>query len=86
MNYSYPLTGWVMPILSKVRAAPSCNTQWKGEEGNIPQWTGLEFAESQTAVENREKLSREIKSGAQKTSQLRDRWRWRRLSKRRYVV
>ena len=53
--------------------------RWKD---NIREWTGLEFAMSQRAVENREKWRKlVVRSSAvpQQTLQLRDRrrWRWR---------
>ena len=54
----------VMFPVHQVCPKPSCKAQWKGEEDkadrkigktNIREWTGLEFAKSQRAVENREK-------------------------------
>ena len=50
--------------------------QTKGWEDNIREWTGLEFAKSQTAVENREKWRKLVaKSSAvpQRPLRLRDR-------------
>ena len=50
--------------------------QW---EDNIREWTGLEFAKSKRAVENREKYRKlAVKSSVvlQRPSRLRDRWWW----------
>ena len=55
----------VFPV-HQVWPKPSCKAQWKGEEDKAGRkrggkttaghkWTGLEFATSQRAVENREK-------------------------------
>ena len=49
-------------------------------EDNIREWTGLEFAKSQRAVENREKWRKLIVKSSvvpQRPSRLRDKWRWR---------
>ena len=51
--------------------------RWKD---NIREWTGLEFAKSQRAVENREKWRKlVVKSSVvpQRPPRLKDRWRWR---------
>ena len=66
---------------------PSFKAQWKGQGGqkkrwedNITEWTGLEFAKSQTAVENREKWRKLVVKSfvvPQWPFWLRDRWRWR---------
>ena len=51
--------------------------QRKKWEDNIRKWTGLEFAESQRAVENREKwrkLVAKLSVVPQRPSRLRDRW------------
>ena len=54
----------VMSPVHRVWPKPSCKAQWKGDEDkadrkrwedNIREWTSLEFAESQRAVENGEK-------------------------------
>ena len=48
-------------------------------EDNIREWTGLEFAKSQRAVENREKWSKLVAKSSvvpQWPSWLRDRWWW----------
>ena len=56
----------VMFPVHQVWPKPPCKAHWKGEEDkadrqrkrlkdNIRQWTGMEFAKSQRAVENREK-------------------------------
>ena len=53
--------------------------QRKRWEDNIRKWTGLEFAKSQGAVENREKWRKlVVKSSVlpQRPSRLRDRWWW----------
>ena len=52
--------------------------QRKRWEDNIREWTGLEFAKSQRAVENREKWRKLVASVVpQRLSRLRDRWeRW----------
>ena len=34
---------------------PNLIKEWTGNEDNIREWTGLEFAKSQKAVKNREK-------------------------------
>ena len=50
--------------------------QKKRWEDNIREWTGLEFAKSQRAVENREKLRKLVAKSSvvpQRPSQLRDR-------------
>ena len=54
-----------MSLIHQVWPKPSCKAQCKGEEDkadktkrwedNIREWTGLEFAKSQRAVEKREK-------------------------------
>ena len=56
----------VMSPVHQVWPQTSCKAQGKGEEDksrqrkrwedNIGEWTGLEFAKSQRAVENREKM------------------------------
>ena len=72
---------WVWP-------KPSCKAQWKGEEnkadrerweGNIKEWTGLEFGKSQRAVENREKLRKLVAKSSvvhQRPWQSRNWWWW----------
>ena len=78
-------------------AKPSCKAQWKGEElkrqgrerkkwedNVIREWTGLEFAKSQRAVENREKWRKLVAKSSvvpQWPSWLRSRWdeRWERV-------
>ena len=53
--------------------------QWKRWQDNIREWTGLEFAKSQRAVENRKtwrKLLVKSSVAAQRPLRLRDRW-WR---------
>ena len=52
-------------------------------EDNIKEWTGLDFAKSQRAVENREiwrKLFVKSSVVSQRPSRKRDRWRWRNQS------
>ena len=54
--------------------------QKKRLEDNIRQWTGLELAKSQRAVENREKWRKlvvKLSVVPQQPVQWRDRWRWR---------
>ena len=77
----------VMFPVHQVWPKPSCKAQWKGEEDkadrqkkrredNIREWTGLEFAKSQRAVENREhwrKLVAKSSVVPQRPSRLRDR-------------
>ena len=49
--------------------------QWKRWENNIREWTGLEFAKSQLAVQNREKWRTQVAKSSvvpQRPSQLRD--------------
>ena len=72
---------WSCPPVHQVWPKPSCKAQRKGKvrrqgrqrkrwEDNIREWTGLEFAKSQTAVENREKWRKlvcEIICGASTT-------------------
>ena len=51
--------------------------QWKRWEDNIREWTGLEFAKSQRAVENREKWRKLVAKSSvapQRPLRLRDRW------------
>ena len=51
--------------------------QRKRWEGNIKEWTGLEFAKSQKAVEYREKWRKLVSKSSvvpQRPSRLRDRW------------
>ena len=53
--------------------------QEKRWRDNIKEWTGLEFAKSQEAVENREKWRKLIAKSSvvtQRPSRLRDRWWW----------
>ena len=53
--------------------------QRKRWEDNIREWTGLEFAKSQRAVENREKWRKLVAKSSvvpQRPSRLRDRWWW----------
>ena len=53
--------------------------QRKRWEDNIREWTGLEFAKSQRAVENREKWRKVVAKSSvvpQRPSRLRDRWWW----------
>ena len=50
--------------------------QRKKWEDNIREWTGLDFAKSQRAVENREKLRKLVVKSSRRPSQLRDRWWW----------
>ena len=53
-----------------VKAGRRQGRQKKRWEGNIREWTGLEFAKSQRAVDNREKMEeagREIICGAPTT-------------------
>ena len=55
-------------------------TEKKRWDGNFREWTGLEFAKSQRAVQNREKWRKlVVKSSVvpQRPPRLRDRWRWR---------
>ena len=50
--------------------------QWKRWEDNIREWTGLEFAKSQEAVENRKKRRKLVAKSSvvpQRPSRLRDR-------------
>ena len=54
--------------------------QKKRWEDNIREWTGLEFAESRKPIENREKWRKLIVKSPkvlQRSSWLRDKWRWR---------
>ena len=51
--------------------------QKKGWEDNVREWTGLEFAKSQRAVENRGKWRKLVAKSSvvpQRPSRLRDRW------------
>ena len=53
--------------------------QKKRWEDNIREWTGLKFAKSQRAVENREKWRKLIAKSSvvhQRPSRLKNRWRW----------
>ena len=50
--------------------------QRKRWEDNIREWTGLEFAKSQRAVENREKWRKLLSVVPQRPSRLKDRWWW----------
>ena len=58
-------------------------TRW---DDNIREWTGLEFAKSQRAVENREKWRKLVAKSSvvpQRPSRLRDGWeRWEKLLQR----
>ena len=57
--------------------------QRKRWEDNTREWTGLEFAKSQKAVENREQRRKLVAKSfvvPQRPSRLRDRWWWRRFS------
>ena len=84
-NYS----GMDMSVVHQVWLKPSCNVQWKGGrrrgrqrkslEDNIREWTGLEFANSQRAVENRENWRKLVVQSSvvpQRPSRLRDWWWW----------
>ena len=54
--------------------------QRKRWEDNNREWTGLEFAKSQRAVENREKWMKQVVKSSvvpQRPPRLMDRWRWR---------
>ena len=54
--------------------------QKKRWEDNIMEWTGLEFAKSRRAAENREKGRKLVVKSPmvlQRSSWLRDKWRWR---------
>ena len=77
-----------MSPIHHVWPKPPCKAQWKGKrrhgrqkkrcEDNIREWTGLEFAKSQRAVENSKKLGKlVVKSSVvpQRPPWLRDRWR-----------
>ena len=90
-------SGMVMSPDHHVWPKPSYNkykTQWKGEEDKADRgrggkttsmkWTGLEFAKSQRAAENREKWWKQVAKSSvvpQRPSQLRDRWdeRWEKV-------
>ena len=76
----------VMSPVHHVWLKPSCNAQCKGgrRQGrqrkrwvdNIREWTGLEFAKSQMAVENREKRRKLVVNSSvvpQRPAQSRDR-------------
>ena len=76
----------VMSLVNQVWPKLSCKAQWKGEEDkadrrkrwkdNIREWTGLEFAKSQKAVENRgewRKLVAKSSVVPQRPPRLRDR-------------
>ena len=63
--------------VKRVRRQGRQETKW---ENNIKEWTDLEFAKSQRAVDNREKwrkLALESSVEPQRPLRLRDRWRWR---------
>ena len=70
-------SGLVKTILQgTVKGGRRQGRQWKRWEDNIREWTGLEFAMSQRAVENREKWRKLfVKSSVvrQRPSRLRDR-------------
>ena len=64
-------------LVHKLWPKPSCKAQWKRWEDNIREWTGLECAKSQRAVENWEnwrKLVVKTSVVPKPPSQLRDRW------------
>ena len=76
-----------MSLIHQVWPKPSCKAQWKGGrrrgrqrerwEDNIREWTGLEFAKSQRALENREEWRKLVAKSSmvpQWPSWLRDRW------------
>ena len=64
-------------LLGTVKGGKRQGRQRKRREDNIMEWTGLEFAKSQRAVENREKwrkLVSKLSVVPQRPSRLRDRW------------
>ena len=76
-GHVFRLTGLAKTVLQGTvkggRRQSRQKTRW---EDNIKEWTGLEFAKSQTAVENREKWRKVIVKSSvvpQQPSQLRDR-------------
>ena len=81
--------GMVTSPVHQVWPQPSCKAQWKGEEDkadkrkrwddSIREWTGLEFAKSQRAVENREKWRKKVVKSSVVPLwplHLRNRWWW----------
>ena len=72
----------VMFPVHQVWPKPSCKGKVKGgrrQDGqrkkwkdNIREWTGLEFGKSQRAVENREKLRKQVAKSSVVPSRLRD--------------
>ena len=80
-GHVYGSSGLAKTILhSTVKGGRRRSRQEKRWEDNIREWTGLEFAKTQRAVENRKKKWRKlvVKSSvvSQWPSQLRDRWWW----------
>ena len=67
-------------LQGKVKGGRRQGGQKKRLEDNNKEWTGLEFAKSQRAAENREKWRQPVMKSSvepQRPSRLRDRWRWR---------
>ena len=85
-GHIYCSSGLAKTILQGTVKGGRKGRQRKRWEDNIGEWTGLEFAKSQRAVENREKWRKlVVKSSVvpQRPLWLRDRWWWWWLSVRR---